>query len=109
MKASLERYRQSPRKVRLVANLVRGRSVEAALQALTHLPRRAAAPLAKLIKSATANAVNNLKMSRERLLVRDLTVDQGRVLKRFRPGARGTAYRIKKRTSRVRLTLGEQA
>ncbi|MEK7505110.1 MAG: 50S ribosomal protein L22 [Patescibacteria group bacterium] len=108
MKAALYRYRQSPRKVRLVANLVAGKRVAEALKQLEFLPKRAALPLAKLIKSAVANAVNNLKMSADHLIVKNLTVDKDVVLKRFRPRARGSASRINKRTSQVRVILAEQ-
>lgn len=108
MKATLYRYRQSPRKVRLVANLIKGKPLAVALERLTFLPKRAASPLKKILESAAANAVNNLKMSRERLVVKSVRVDKDIVLKRFRPGARGAAYRLKKRTSQVRVELAEK-
>lgn len=108
MKASLTRYRQSPRKVRLVANLVRGKTVNEALLHLSFLPKRAAMPLMKLIKSAAANAVNNLKMDAARLVITGIAVDKDVVLKRFMPSARGSAHRINKRTSQVKVVLGEK-
>ena len=85
-----------------------GKRVAEALKQLEFLPKRAALPLAKLIKSAVANAVNNLKMSADHLIVKNLTVDKDVVLKRFRPRARGSASRINKRTSQVRVILAEQ-
>lgn len=105
MKASLKNYRQSPRKVRLVADLVRGKSVEQALIELQYLPKRASDVMMKLISSATANAENNFKVKPETLIVKDISVDQGITLKRYRPRARGVAKRINKRTSNIKLSL----
>lgn len=105
MKASLKNYRQSPRKVRLVADLVRGKSVEQALVELHYLPKRAADVVIKLISSAAANAENNFKVKPETLIVKDISVDQGITLKRYRPRARGVAKRINKRTSNINLSL----
>lgn len=105
MKASLKNYRQSPRKVRLVADLVRGKSVAQALVELQYLPKRASAVMTKLITSATANAENNFKVAPETLVVKEISVDQGVTLKRYRPRARGVAKRINKRTSNINLSL----
>lgn len=104
MKAALSNYRQSPRKVRLVAGLVKGKSVPAALEQLRFLPRRASAPLAKLIKSAVANA----GVEAGGLVIGELRVDKGPTLRRSRPRARGSAFRINKRTSHVLLSLKEK-
>lgn len=106
MKANLKNYRQSPRKVRLVADLVRGKKVSQALLELNYLPKRATEVISKLINSAAANAENNFKVSADDLIVKEITVDQGVTLKRYRPRARGVAKRINKRTSNVALTLG---
>ena len=106
MKASLKNYRQSPRKVRLVADLVRGKSVSQALTELTFLPKRASEVMKKLITSATANAEHNFKVSTDNLFIKEITVDKGITLKRYRPRARGVAKRINKRTSNISLTLG---
>ncbi len=106
MKASLKNYRQSPRKVRLVADLVRGKNVSQALTELTFLPKRASEVMKKLITSATANAEHNFKVSADKLFIKEITVDQGITLKRYRPRARGVAKRINKRTSNISLTLG---
>ena len=105
MKANLKNYRQSPRKVRLVADLVRGKSVEAALSELQFLPKRASEVMIKLISSAVANAENNFKVSADTLVVKEISVDQGVTLKRYRPRARGVAKRINKRTSNITLAL----
>lgn len=106
MKASLKNYRQSPRKVRLVADLVRGKKVSQALLELNYLPKRATEVMTKLISSAAANAENNFKVNKEDLVIKEITVDQGVTLKRYRPRARGVAKRINKRTSNIALTLG---
>ena len=106
MKASLKNYRQSPRKVRLVADLVRGKKVSQALLELNYLPKRATEVMTKLIASAVANAENNFKVSSDDLVISEISVDQGVTLKRYRPRARGVAKRINKRTSNIVLSLG---
>lgn len=108
MKASLTNYRQSPRKVRLVATLVKGKSVTAADTELLNLPKRAALPLRKLLASAIANA-KSAGVAKENLFISNMTVNQGVVLKRSMPRARGSASRIKKRTSTILLTLKEKS
>ena len=106
MKAYLKNYRQSPRKVRLIADLVRGKSVEEAYQALEFLPKRAAGMFKKLLTSAVANAEHNFKVASKDLKITAVTVTKGPTLKRFRPVARGRASRINKRMSIIELTLG---
>jgi len=106
MKASLKNYRQSPRKVRLVADLVRGKSLDQALVELKFLPKRASEVMTKLLSSAKANAKNNFKVEANDLVVKEISVDQGVTLKRYRPRARGVAKRINKRTSNITLSLG---
>jgi large subunit ribosomal protein L22 len=103
--ASLTNYRQSPRKVRLVANLIRGKSVLAALDTLSVTTKRASDPLVKLLNSALANA-KNLGIDTEGLFVKECTVNQGLTMKRFMPGARGSGFPIHKKTSHVHLVLG---
>ncbi len=106
MKATLSNYRQSPRKVRLLADLVRGKKIGDAITTLTHLPKRAAAPVKKLIESALANALStDLSNKKEDLYIKEITVDKGVVLKRMRPGARGRGYPLHKHTSHVRVVL----
>ncbi len=108
MKASLNNYRQSPRKVRLVADLIRGKSIGDASTELSFLIKRAALPFQKLLASAVANAKTNFDMNPENLYVSDVRVDKGVVLKRMMPRAMGRASRINKRTSHVILVLAER-
>ena len=106
--ALLNNYRQSPRKVRLVATLLSGKSVTEALVALQFVNKRASGPIATLINSAVANAKNNFSLDKENLFIKELRVDAGPVLKRRMPRARGRAFPIHKRTSHVRLVLAEK-
>lgn len=106
MKASLPNYRQSPRKVRLVADAVKGKNISTADTVLSYMPKRAADPIKKLIKSAAANA-QVLGVNPESLVVKNIEVNKGIVLKRIMPRAMGVAKRINKRTSHVEVTLGE--
>jgi large subunit ribosomal protein L22 len=101
VKASLRELRLAPRKVSLVAALVRGRSVDDALVILGHTPKRAAKPLAKLIASARANATNNHGLKADGLSITSLQVTAGPRLKRFRPVSRGRAHPFQKRTSHI--------
>ncbi len=101
MKASLKNYRQSPRKVRLVAKSVRGKSVIDATTILSFMPKRAALPLKKLIDSAVANS----GLPKNELKVKNIEVNKGLVMRRFQPRARGSAFPINKRTSHVLVTL----
>jgi large subunit ribosomal protein L22 len=109
MKAFLKNYRQSPRKVRLVAELIKGKRVAEALLLLDTLPKRASLPIKKLVDSAVSNASsNNSLIDPKDLFVENITVDKGIVLKRIMPRARGSASRINKRTSHVVITLTEK-
>lgn len=103
--AKLKYLRISPRKVRLVANLVSGLDVGKAEEQLSFFPKHAALPLRKLLRSAIANAEHNFNFKRESLYVRSLIVEGGPILKRFLPRMGGRASDIKKRTSHVILTL----
>ena len=107
MKAFLKNYRQSPRKVRLVVDLVRGKEVEKALQVLTFVNKRAALPIEKLIRGAVANA-KSTGTDTAKLFITKITVDKGVVQKRFMPRARGAAARINKRSSHITLELGSK-
>ena len=109
MKAELKNYRQSPRKVRLVADVVRGKKVANALVELQFLGKRAALPFAKLISSAVANASHNHKTSSEDLVIKSISVTKGPTLKRIKPRSRGMANRINKRTSVLKVELAVQA
>jgi large subunit ribosomal protein L22 len=105
MKAILKNYRQSPRKVRLIADLVRGKKVADALTTLRFVDKRAAGPFAKVIASAVANA-KNLGADETKLFIKAVAVDKGTVLKRSMPRARGSASRINKRNSHISVELG---
>lgn len=104
MKAILKNYRQSPRKVRLVGAAIKGKSVSEALLRLKFMPKRSTETLSKLILSAAANAKQNFDVQDE-LVVKNIEINKGVVLKRYRPRARGSAYRINKRTSNIVVTL----
>ena len=104
VKAELNNYRQSPRKVRIVADVVRGQKVEDAMVALSFIPKRSALPIKKLLASALANA-KNLSLATENLIVKEIRVDAGATLRRRRPRSRGMANPIKKRTSHISITL----
>ena len=97
--------RQSPYKVRLVLNLIRGLNVNEALNILTFTKRKAATDIKQLLESAIANAENNLGMSSANLEITKAIADEGPTLKRFRPRARGSAGRINKRTSHILIEL----
>lgn len=105
MKAILKNYRQSPRKVRLVADVIRGKKVADALNALQFVEKRAATPFAKVIQSAAANATQ-AGADLQTLIVKKVSVDKGTTLKRFMPRARGSASRINKRSSHITVELG---
>ena len=106
MKAELKNYRQSPRKVRLVADSVRGKKVPQALLELQFLGKRAALPFAKLITSAVANAAHNNKASVDGLFIKNISVTKGPTLKRARSRSRGMRNPINKRTSVLIVELG---
>ena len=109
MRASATHIRISPRKVRMVVDTVRGKSVSQALSILGFTRKKAALPVQKLLKSAVANAVENDGISDVDTLVIDrIMVDEGPTLKRFMPRARGRATPIRKRTSHIRIILRER-
>jgi len=99
--------RMTPRKVNIVLDLIRNQPVEKALAILKYTPRAACEPTLKLLKSAIANAENNLNMDPELLYVAQATVGQGPTLKRMRARAKGSGARINKRTSHITLVLRE--
>src|SRR5438552_75510 len=98
MKALLTNYHQSPRKVRLVADLIRGKSVPAARAALRYLPKKSSPAISKLLDSAVANA-RSRGASAEQLFVKTVTVNKGAVMRRSRPFARGRAGAVRKTMS----------
>ena len=97
--------RISPRKVSVVASLVRGRSVADALVILEHAPRRAATPVAKVIKSAQANADHNHNFKPDTLRITEISVTPGVRYKRFRPVSRGMAHPYQLRTSHIKVVV----
>ena len=108
MKAYLKSYRQAPRKVRLVANLMKGKTAESALAQLDALPKRASLPMRKLLLSAVANAKQNSGIALQDLFVKEVRVDQGMILKRSMPKSHGSAHPIHKHTSHVLVELVER-
>ena len=105
MKAHLRTIRISPKKMNLVADLVRGKDVTAAISTLQFTPKRGALPLSKLIKSATANAERTEKAHAHDLAIDQVIVNAGPTLKRARFGSRGRTKPIKKRTTHVTVLL----
>lgn len=108
LKARLSNLKVSPRKTRLVIDLVRGKSVNEAERILTFVPKISAAPILKLIKSAVANVEHGTELKKEQLFIKSITATPGNTLKRFHPRAHGRAMTIRKRWSNVLLELGEQ-
>jgi large subunit ribosomal protein L22 len=107
MKAILKNYRQSPRKVRLIADLVRGKGTNEALTTLRFVDKRASGPFAKVIESAIANAKQQGKAI-DKLFIKTVQVNKAPIFKRFMPRARGSASRINKRNSHISVELGEK-
>ena len=106
-RAHLKYVRISPRKVQIVLDLIRNKPADEAMAILKFTPKAACEPLAKLLKSAMANAENNYDMDVSRLYVAECSVCQGPTLKRIRPRSKGRAYRINKKTSHINLVLRE--
>jgi len=107
-RATLRYARISPRKVSIVLDLIRNQPLDKALAILQYTPKAACEPLLKLVKSAAANAENNHNMDKASLYVAECFVTPGPTLKRMMPRARGSAYRILKRTSHVTVVLKEK-
>jgi len=107
-KAYLKYLRISPRKVQIVADLIRGKDVNTAMAILMQTPKSASEPLIKLLKSAVANAENNNNMDVEKLFISQVFATPGPILKRVMPRAQGRAYRINKRTSHVTIAVAEK-
>jgi large subunit ribosomal protein L22 len=106
-RATLSYARISARKVKIVADLIRGKSVEEAQKIVKFAPKASAEILEKLLNSAIANAENNHFMNRANLYVAEIYANQGPTLKRIRPAAKGSAVRIRKRTSHITIVLRE--
>lgn len=108
VKASSRYVRISPRKVRIVIDLIRGKSVNEALSLLKYVPKRASVPIAKVIKSAAANAEHNYKLDKDALVISQAYVDEGPTMKRYHPRQRGQAFPILKRTSHITVLVKEK-
>lgn len=107
-KAIAKYVRISPRKVQIVADLVRGKNVSEALTILKFTPKAGAKELEKVLMSAVANAENNFDMNKEELFVSEVYANQGPTLKRFSPRAQGRAFMIRKRTSHIGVVVKER-
>ena len=107
-KATVKYARISSRKIAIVANLIRGKNVDEALAILKFTPKAGSEVLEKLLKSAIANAENNNQMNHSKLYIAEIYSNQGPTLKRIRPAAKGSAVRIRKRTSNTTIVLKER-
>jgi large subunit ribosomal protein L22 len=107
-KASLISVRITPRKIKLVIDLVRGKSINEAYAILRSTPRGATEAIEKLIKSAVANADHNYQMDVNKLFVKEIYVGGGKTLKRMQPHSQGRGFAILKRTSHVFVTVAER-
>ncbi|EFF66623.1 MULTISPECIES: 50S ribosomal protein L22 [Selenomonas] len=108
VKATAKYIRIAPRKVRIVMNLVRGKSVADALAILKFTPKIGADAVEKVLRSAVANAENNFDMDVDRLFISSAFVDQGPTLKRIHPRSRGQAFKILKHTSHITVAVNEK-
>ncbi|MBI4049869.1 MAG: 50S ribosomal protein L22 [Candidatus Doudnabacteria bacterium] len=106
VRASARRVHISPRKARLVANLLKTLPVEQALLELQFRASRATVPIRKLVTAAIANAAHNFQIEADRLYVKNITVDGAEVMMRYKPRAQGRAFPVRKRTSHINLILG---
>lgn len=107
-RAQVTHVRMSPRKVKVVLDLIRNKPVEIATAIVKNTPKAACEPVGKLLASAVANAENNYNMDKSNLYVAECFACPGPILKRIRPRAQGRAYRIEKRTSHITLVLKEK-
>ena len=106
--ATAKYLRGSTRKARLVVEVIRGRPVEEAAALLRFMPQHAAKDVAKVLKSATANAENNLNLSADELVVLDARADEGPTMKRWQPRAQGRAFAIHKPMTHITVTVGDR-
>ena len=104
-RAIVRNVRMTPRKIKLICDLIRGKDAGEAMAIIMNTPKE---PMEKLLKSAVANAENNHGMNTDKLFVKEVHVGPGPVMKRVMPRAQGRAYRILKRTSHITLVLGEK-
>jgi large subunit ribosomal protein L22 len=108
VKAISKNIGTSPRKLRLIADLVRGKKVDQALTILKFLPSPSAQSVAKAVKSAAANAENNYEMTPSELKITKILIDEGRTMKRFRAGPRGRVKPILRRSSHITVIVKEE-
>ena len=106
--ATLKYARISSRKVKIVADLIRGKDADEALAIVKFTPKASSEVIEKLLKSAIANAENNHGMKHEKLYVAEIYANQGPTLRRIRPAAKGSAVRLRKRTSHITIVLKER-
>jgi large subunit ribosomal protein L22 len=108
VRAVARQIRISPQKVRLVLDAIKGKPVSEAMALLRYMPQKATGPVAKVLKSASANAENNFNLDPDELVVVRASADEGRTLKRWRPRARGRVNQILKRSSHVTVVVSER-
>lgn len=108
MKATLSNYKQSPRKVRLVADRIRGKGVDEALTELSFLDKKSAHAMRKLLESAVSNAKNSANLEKKDLVIREIKVNKGVTFKRFMPVWRGMAHPIHRTRSHIEIVLGSK-
>ncbi|MCF8024061.1 MAG: 50S ribosomal protein L22 [Desulfobacteraceae bacterium] len=107
VKATGKYMRISPQKVRKICGTVKGMPVETGLNVLKFMPQKASGMVEKIVRSAVANADHNQSLDVDALVIKNIIVDEGPMLKRFRPRARGRGTRILKRTSHITVIVGE--
>ncbi len=107
-RAVVRHVRMSPRKMRVVANLVRGKRVDEAMSLLKLMPKKGAVVIRKLLISAVANAEHQRELDVDKLIIRDCNVDNGPILKRWMPRSMGRANRIQRRTSHVTVVVKDE-
>ena len=107
-RAIVRNVRMTPRKIKLICDLIRGKDAGEAMAIIMNTPKAASEPMAKLLKSAVANAENNHGMDPEKLYVSETFANPGPIIKRIMPRAQGRAYRINKRTSHVTIVVAER-
>ena len=107
-KANIRMIRIAARKVRLVVDLIRGKSVGEAFAILRNTPKAASKPVEKLLKSAVANAEHNYQLEQNKLFVKEIYVGEGKTLKRMQPRSQGRGFSILKRTSHIYITVSEK-
>ena len=108
VKATAKTVRVTPRKARLVLDSIRGRNVNEALAMLEFTPNQAAGAIAKVVKSAAANAEHNYQLNRDELYIKTCYADEGLVMKRYMPRAKGSASQILKRTSHITVVVSDE-